>query len=743
MFQSTLKSKKNKNVLSPMNEEDIQDIVQKEARSAVNFVDSQLSGLRVKVDKYYQGQTAIPTIVGRSKIVITKVRDVVHSVIPSVARIFTQAPNIAEFSSEDEGDDKIVKDQTLFVNSIYNKFGGYQALIQASTDALKARIGVIQVTLNKSSVPVAMPPQFLPPEQISSINDAHDADETQPQVTEMGPPHVTEDGTTLHESILTHYTPRTMWYLDIVPPECFIVNSLATSLQDFRVIGTRQNLRIYDAVEKLGLEAEELMEIGINSVDQTSQMDLEKQQRTTYFTLNQDEGTTNPEDPTAGMILICNLWIRLDCDGDGKAELRNVITAGSNYKVVYNEPTSHVPLAIFKTDLQPHVFFPISLAEDMMPDQDAATSLTRSILDNTALVNSPRTEINESMVNLEDAKNNEIGAIVRVKQMGQINELATPFVAGQTLPVLQYLNDVSETKSGVTKLSQGLDPNAIQSTSTAAVKPMVQGADARIEMMARNLGETGVRDLFLAILRTAMEELKGPQSVQTDSGYQDVQPDTWHDQIQVNINVGLGNGRIDEKLAALGAVSQVQHAFVDKLGFQNPICGWNELRTTYKQMLRLAGLKQVSDFFPPVTPQVLQQLDQAAAKQAAQAAQAQVPQAPDVKGAAQIKGQVDMQINSSKLAQEFQLKTREKNQEAAIASAQLKQKQEGEITRLTTEQRLQLQLALLEDDRLRDKQQQDYEVEAYKVSMDSETKKEVANAVAETRTPSNEGGRLN
>ena len=43
------------------------------------------------------------------------------------------------------------------------------------------------------------------------------------------------------------------------------------------------------------------------------------------------------------------------------------------------------------------------------------------------------------MVNMDDMLNNEIGAIVRVKQAGAIQEMSVPFVAGTTLPALQYM----------------------------------------------------------------------------------------------------------------------------------------------------------------------------------------------------------------------------------------------------------------------------------------------------------------
>jgi hypothetical protein len=208
----------------------------------------------------------------------------------------------------------------------------------------------------------------------------------------------------------------------------------------------------------------------------------------------------------------------------------------------------------------------------------------------------------------------------------------------------------------------------------------------------------------------------------------------WHDQMDVSVNVGLGNGRIDEKIAALGSVSQVQMKYVDTLGFQNPISGWNNLRNTYKLLLRLGGLKTVSDFFPPISEDQLAQLDKMRQEAQAQAAQSQQPPVPDVKGAAEIKAKADMQINNAKLHQEYALKSTENAQKGKIEIATLKVKQDGDMTRLSAETRLSMQKALMEDDRLRDEADMKYAVDAKKVMLDDKTKREVATQVNKDRT---------
>jgi len=708
MFESTVRDKKPK--LKPLSAEDLQKAVAADIAQAIDFVETTVSQIRITADKYYQGETAIKPVPGRSKVIVTKVRDAIRSVIPAVGRVFTQNDVIAEFTSDDEEDERICQDQTLFVNSVYNKFGGYKALIHACTDALKARVGVVKVSLEKVKVGSSQLSKALTQEELAQLEDDDAVQVT--EVAEFMPSP--EDGIPRAEVMMTRYAIRNMWHLDPAPPESFFIDPNATSCDDFRTIGIAQNMTVSEAIA-LGLEYADIVQYA-NSRAETQ--DAERDSRQTKLVSDKDYESESV-DPMAKQIFICEAWMKIDADGDGIAELRHFITAGQKYVIVHDEPCNYHQLAVFSAELQPHVFFPICLAEDMMQDQDSQTVLLRSILDNAALVNSPRTEVNEVSVNLEDVKNNEIGSIIRVKQMGQINELVTPFVAGQTLTVLEYLSQVSEQRSGITKLSQGIDPNALQSTSRIAANAAVQGSDARIEMMVRNLGETGVVSMFLAILRIAMYELQGEQSVKTSTGYKEVHPDKWHDQVNVSVNVGLGNGRIDEKMMALQGIATVQQTTMQMLGLANPICGWPQFRNTVKQMLRLSGIKNVSEYFPNVPIEKLAELD----KQMAASKQAPDPSAGLVE-AEKVKATAAIQINDKKIAAQ---------QQADAAKIQV---QTGsDIQKLQVNAGTTMAVETMKDDRERDAQAQNYAVAAYKVAMDKQTKIEVAKEVAKKRTP--------
>jgi hypothetical protein len=229
-------------------------------------------------------------------------------------------------------------------------------------------------------------------------------------------------------------------------------------------------------------------------------------------------------------------------------------------------------------------------------------------------------------------------------------------------------------------------------------------------MMARNLAETGVKDLFLCILRTAMYEMKGPQSVQTLTGYTEVRPDLWHDQVAVNVNVGLGNGRVGEKAIVLSEIGQMQQQVMQMLGLDNPLAGWEQFRKTMVDKAKLAGIRNTQDYLPRVSEPLLKQITQQMKQAQAQQGQQPDPSAGLVQ-AEQVKAQAQMQIKSAEI-QQAKLQTE-------LASDMIK--------------------ARMDDDRARDIAAGQFAVEAQKAQLDAAQRAAVALEQARARPMPGQG----
>ena len=130
--------------------------------------------------------------------------------------------------------------------------------------------------------------------------------------------------------------------------------------------------------------------------------------------------------------------------------------------------------------------------------QKIKTNLMRGVLDSPAESINPKTVINELMVNVDDALNDDFGAVIRTRgdPSASVMFTQTPFVGQAAMPVLEMLNDQLSRRTGLTDAAKGLDPKALQSCTQIGVEAIVNGPQERAELVARVFCETGFKDLF-------------------------------------------------------------------------------------------------------------------------------------------------------------------------------------------------------------------------------------------------------
>src|ERR1019366_9123249 len=107
------------------------------------------------------------------------------------------------------------------------------------------------------------------------------------------------------------------------------------------------------------------------------------------FTNDPDTGTANEK------ILYCEVYMTVDEDGDGIAELRKICTIGSTYYVITSEPVAERPFALWSPYPEPHSLLGGSVADRTMDMQKITSSLLRAMNDSLAGSIFPRTVYKE------------------------------------------------------------------------------------------------------------------------------------------------------------------------------------------------------------------------------------------------------------------------------------------------------------------------------------------------------------
>ena len=629
---------------------EIEGIVQDAIAQAVDFVESEITHERIKAQRYFDGEVDIGYENGRSSVVATKVRDVVRAVKPSLMRVFMSTARPVEFIPKGPEDVAFAEQASDYMHYVFQKNNGFRVLNDAFHDALIKKQGVVKAYWETRYNSETYTITGLTQEERDALLNELDISLIEETMTSS----ITVDQTGAEVELpsydlkVSRVTPEGALRIESVPPEEFFVNSQARTLQDAYVVAHRTEMRVGDLVA-MGYPFEQVYDLdslyGASDISEAEEIE-----RRGY---SQDDYEDQSGDPAMRNVAITEAYMRLDVEGTGVPTLHKFICGGSKYKLLDYELVDEIPFAVFEVDPEPHTIYGRSLAELIMDDQDASTAIIRGILDNVAMTNNPRIGIVDGAVNIDDVLNNEIGAIVLMRQAGAIQDLAVPFTAGQTLGALQYMDALVEQKTGVSQ-NVALNPNAMQSTTAAGVQATVDAAAAQVEVMVRNLAE-GMRQLFALMLKLHVKNVDEEQLMQLNGQYIPVRPDVWNSEMDVQINVGLGTGREQEKAAALNGMLQIQQQVYQQYGATNGLVSLTNIRNTLADILAASGIRNAERYFAPMTPEAEQQMMQQAQQAQAQAQQQPMPD-PNaaILQAEQMKAQAKMQTDMAKLQFEAQ-----------------------------------------------------------------------------------------
>ena len=306
---------------------------------------------------------------------------------------------------------------------------------------------------------------------------------------------------------------------------------------------------------------------------------------------------------TARRIRVTEHYIRIDMEGNGKPCIYQVTTAGEGGEILKRKGKE----AIERVDVYPfasttpvpitHRFFGRSVADLVMPVQREKTALKRGALDNLYLHNNPRVEVAESNAGpntLDDLLVSRPGGVVRTKTAGGLNWQVVPDITGSVYPMMKYLDAELETKTGVSKQSQGIDANALQNQSATAVAQVFSASQMRMKLIARIMAE-GVREIFSLLHGTIRKHGQQKETVRLRNKWVPVDPRQWKTRADMTINVGLGTGAKAQQFAQIMALANVQKEMI--AGGKGHLVGDKELYETAAEITKIMGHKNPDRFF--------------------------------------------------------------------------------------------------------------------------------------------------
>ena len=645
--------------LEPTNE-DLTGTVSSAIDDAVDYIDNSISPLRATAIEYYQGLPFGNEEDGRSQVVSRDVHDTIADIMPSLMRIFFSTENVVEFVPFGKEDIKTAEQATDFINKVVlnQDNDGFTTFYNAFKDALLCKNGIVKYYwddnynaeyfeyegLDDDSLAVlesdteveiikikSYPnPAFPTPEATIQVDEENMAsmeqdlaedtivDETviedipgeektpEQMIEDLLPPEAQEVIPELieqsmmipqlHDVKLRRKKEGGCIRVESLPPEEFLIDRNATSMDDAYLVGHRRYLTVSELVE-MGYDYDDVMQY---ATPYDMEMDDNAEYRARH-PLGVDTTDSDQDDANLKVQYI-EAYMKVDMTGDGLAELRRICCLGDSYEIRKNLPCSHIPFVSFCPDPEPHTFFGTSIADVTQDIQKVKSMILRSMLDSLALSVHPRVAVVEGQANIEDVMNTEVGGIIRTRNSGAVQPFNVPFVGQQAFPMLQYMDELKENRTGISKASMGLDPDALQSTTAAAVNATVQGGQQHIELIARIFAEKGMKPLFKGILELLSTHQSKERMVRLRNEWTPIDPRAWDAGMDVVVNVGLGNGSSQERMQYLSLISGKQEQILQTLGANNPLVEMAQYRNTMAKMVELAGFKDAGMFFKEVQP---------------------------------------------------------------------------------------------------------------------------------------------
>jgi len=598
-----------------LSNEEIKAILNAEINGALGYLGGQLSEQRKKSIEYYLGEKLGTEIDGRSQVVSTDVADTIETILPNLLRIFTASDRTVICEPVKAEDVQLAEQATNYINYIFNKDNpGFTILYNWFKDALLEKNGIVKVywedtkkaehetyeNLNEDSYQ-----SIINQDDVEVLEHEEEEDESQDQQIKILEQVASQQGQVLnlprpklHHIKIKRYSNEGRVKIENVPPEEFLIQRDAKTIADANFVAHRTTKTRTQLLE-MGYDAEI-----ISSLPHSDEVVFNSEKLTRFSDIDEYPFRSSP-DKSTDQIDVFECYVRLDFDGDGLAELRKITVVGDSANdILENVEVDSVPFCSLTPIPMPHRFYGRSVSELVQDIQLIKSTVLRQLLDNMYLTNNNRIAIMDGMVNLDDLLTARPGGVVRTKQPPSqvMLPMQNQTISAQAFPLLEYLDTVRETRTGVTRYAQGLDADSLNKTATGINTLMTQ-TQMRMELIARIFAETGVKELFEKIFELTVKYQEVERMVQLNNVFVPVRPTEWKDKYNINIVVGLGSGSKEQQLVILNSILEKQlQAFNLQGGKEYPMVTLKNIYNTLSKMIENAGLKNTENYF--VNPDV-------------------------------------------------------------------------------------------------------------------------------------------
>ncbi len=603
--------------VEPMEEQELEGIIASLIEEAQDHIDLTEAPDRVKASDYYQGKPFGNEEDGRSQVVSYDVRDTISLMMPQIMRTFFGSEKVVEFVPREASDVPTSEQASDYVNQVVlgQDNPAFSVFYNVFKDALIKRVGVVKVDwerkeeveheeftmlddmglealladpdIEASSVESYPDPNFVPPPP-EVLAQAQEQQQVSPNVSPQVPPEVQPPQ--LHDVVIRRVKSQGQIIVEAIPPEEFLIDRRAKSVEESAIVAHRRYLSVSELTQ-MGYDFDEMLALAGGEDEFDTNTEYLSRHAVGSFADSTSGGDANKK------VLYIESYAKVDYDGDGIAELRRFCTAGSHHELLHHSPVNSIPFVLFNGHPEPHKWVGHSVADLTMDIQIIKSSVLRNMLDSLAKSIHPDTWFVEGQVNEDDILSNKVGKVVRTRGAGVVGEFVKNFSGKEAFPMMDYLDQIKEDRTGMSKASMGLNPDALQSSTKAAVSATVSASQAQIELLCRVFAENGMKPLFKKILKLLNKHQEKARMVRLRNQWVPIDPRAWDSDMDVSVNVALGLGTTEERMQMLEAIALKQATILNEQGVENPLVTNEQYHNTLTKMTELSGYKDTQSFW--------------------------------------------------------------------------------------------------------------------------------------------------
>lgn len=651
-----------------LTDDEVSGILRGRIFRANNYLDNKLAEERIRVTEYMDGLAPRPMHKGNSKYVSSDVFDSVEGLKAQLIETFAGTHQTVRFLPQAAPDVEPARISTEVVNyAVHVQNPGFQVFNDVIHDGLTARMGVVKVWWEKDEKESE--------EQFEGDTDDFAAYLARNPDAEVGDATQDPDGTIA--ATITNKSDTSQVKIEVIPPDEFLYTGRSRSFADAELLAHRTTKTVSELIS-MGFDPETVRECagGTDWLYHSREVISRTRMEDPMSRIERDDEEAGRE------IEVYECFTKLDMTGKGRAGRRlwQILFAGD--KVLSKQEVKRSPFLGFIPLSRPHTIQGENFAARVIPTQNSRTALMRAIIDHATITTNPRyTVLRNGLMDPRELLENRVGGVVNITKPDAVGVLQQAALNPFVFQTIQQLDLDREEVTGVSKLSQGLNKDAIsQQNSGQMVEQLVTLSQVRQKVIARRFGEF-VKSLYLLAHQLIIENADKQFSIEVAGNWVQVDPSFLKNREHITLDVSLGYGEKEKEAQKF----VMMDTYLSKDPRLSRMYDDAHRYTVLSRAMEAMGVKDVSSVIvdpktlPPPQPDPMAQLNMAKLKAEVDLtnaqAQAAIQKVQHQMQAAQMEHQLriaqmqqDIQQSSSKMA----LEARKQDFKEAIDTAELR-----------------------------------------------------------------------